>query len=164
LSPDHYLNGYYLDALANLYLKANDLPTAEADARQALAIYAQALPARHLYVATTRQLLGEVLMRRGSLAAAETELNTAMDINAALAGPDSWRAARSQASLGWLLIARDKAVEGEPMLVAARSRLLTTVGPNHPATQQATARLVEYYRTRHRDVEAARVLAEPNKR
>lgn len=164
LSPVHYLNGYYLDALANLYLKANDLPTAETDARQALAIYAQALPARHLYVATTRQLLGEVLMRRGSLAAAETELNIALDINAALAGPDSWRAARSQASLGWLLIARDKAAEGEPMLAAARSRLLTTVGPKHPATQQATARLVEYYRTHHRDVEAARVLAEPNKR
>jgi hypothetical protein len=105
-----------------------------------------------------------VLMRRGSLAAAETELNIALDMNAALAGPDSWRAARSEASLGWLLIARDKAAEGEPMLVAARSRLLTTVGPKHPATQQASARLVEYYRTHHRDAEAARVLAEPNTR
>ncbi len=164
LGPGHYLNGYYLDALANLYLKANDLQTAESDARQALAIYAQALPARHLYVATTRQLLGEVLMRRGSLAAAQTEFNIALDINAGLAGADSWRAARSQASLGWLLIASDKAAQGEPMLVAARSKLLSTVGPKHPATQQATARLAEYYRTHHRDAEAARVLVEPDKR
>jgi len=37
-----------------------------ADARQALAVYAQALPARHLYVASTHQLLGEAGRRLGS--------------------------------------------------------------------------------------------------
>ncbi|HEV7614452.1 MAG TPA: serine/threonine-protein kinase [Steroidobacteraceae bacterium] len=161
---NHYLTGYYLDALGNLLLSANDLPAAEADAREALAIYAKSLPARHLYIASTHQLLGEVLMRRGSLAAAETELQTAVDMNVGLAGTGSWRAARSQASLGWLLITRDKAAEGEPMLLTARSKLLTTMGSRHPATQQATARLVEYYRAHHRDAEAARVLAEPDKR
>jgi serine/threonine protein kinase/Tfp pilus assembly protein PilF len=160
----HYLTGYYLDALADLYLRANDLPTAEADARQALGVYAQALPARHLYIASTRQLLGEVLLRRGSLAAAEAELRTALDMSVGLAGPDSWRTARSEASLGWVLIQRDKAAEGEPMLVAARSKLLATVGPQHRATEQATARLVEYYRAHHRDADAARVLAAPDKR
>jgi eukaryotic-like serine/threonine-protein kinase len=160
----YYTVGYYLDALANMFLKANDLPTAEADARQALAVYAQALPARHLYVASTHQVLGEVLLRRGSLAAAEAEFRTALDMNVGLAGPASWRVARSEASLGWALIARDKAVEGEPMLLAARSKLLATVGSQHPATQQTTARLVEYYRAHHRDAEAARVLAAPDKR
>ena len=85
-------------------------------------------------------------------------------MNAGLAGADSWRTARSDASLGWMLIKRDKAAEGEPMLVAARSRLLAKLGPQHPATQQATARLVEYYRAHHRDSEAARVLAAPDKR
>ena len=164
LGPSHYLTGYYLDALASLFLSANDLRNAEDDARQALAIYAQALPARHLYVASTHQLLGEVLLRRGSLAAAEAELRAALDMNTTLVGADSWRAARSEASLGWALIARDQAAEGEPMLLAARSKLLTTVGPRHPATQQATARLAEYYRTHHRDAEAARVLAAPNTR
>jgi eukaryotic-like serine/threonine-protein kinase len=164
LGSNHYLTGYYLDSLASLFLKTGDLPTAEADARQALAVYAQALPARHLYVASTHQLLGEVLLRRGSLAAAEAELRTALDMNLGLAGAASWRVARSEASLAWALIARDKAAEGEPMLLAARSKLLTTVGPQHPATQQATARLVEYYRAHHRDAEAARVLAAPDKR
>ena len=159
----HYLTGYYLDALGNLYLSANDLPAAEADAREALAIYAQSLPARHLYIASTHQLLGEVLLRRGSLAAAEAELRTALDMNLGLAGPDSWRSARSEASLGWALITRDKAVEGEPMLIAARSKLLATV-PQNPATRLATARLVEYYRAHHRDAEAARVLAAPDTR
>jgi tetratricopeptide (TPR) repeat protein len=164
LGPNHYLSGYYLDALANLFLKANDLPTAEADARQALAVYASSLPARHLYVASTHQVLGEVLLRRGSLAAAEAELQEALDMTVGLAGAESWRTARSEASLGWALIQRDKAAEGEPMLLAARAKLLTSVGAQHPATQQATARLVEYYRAHHRDADAARVLAAPDKR
>jgi hypothetical protein len=61
--------------------------------------------------------------------------------------------------LGYALIARDKAAEGEPMLVSARGKLLATVGAQHPATQQATAWLLQYYRARHRDADAARVLA-----
>jgi serine/threonine protein kinase len=164
LGSSHYLTGYYLDALANEYLKADDLPTAEAYARQALAVYAQSLPARHLYVASTHQLLGEVLLRRGSLAAAEAEFRTAVDMNVALTGADSWRSARSAAILGWALIKHDKASEGEPMLVAARTKLLATVGAQHPATQQATERLAEYYRAHHRDADAARVLVAPDKR
>jgi len=163
LGPNHYLTGYYLEALANLYSKSNDLAAAETSARQALDVYAKSLPAQHLYVASARQTLGEVLLRRGSLAAAESELRSALDINTSLAGADSWRAARSAASLGWTLIKRDRPVEGEPMLVAARRRLLATVGAYHPATQQASARLIEYYRARHRDADAAQVLAESNK-
>lgn len=162
--PNHYMVGYHLDSLANLYLKIDDLATAESDARQALAVYAQSLPERHLYLASTHQLLGEVLLRRGSLAAAETELRTALDISNALAGTDSWRTARSEASLGWLLILRNDAAEGEPMLVAARTKLLASAGADHPATQLATARLAEYYRTHHRDADATRVLATPDKR
>jgi serine/threonine protein kinase len=165
LGPGHYLNGYYLDALGNLYLKSDELPAAESDARQALAVYAQSsLPARHLFVASTHQLLGEVLLRRGLLSEAENELRTAVDMTTGLAGPDSWRTARSEASLGWLLIVRNKASEGEPMLLAARSKLLAMVGLQHPATQQASTRLVEYYRKHHRDADAARVLAAPDKR
>jgi eukaryotic-like serine/threonine-protein kinase len=159
----HYTAGYYLDSLATLFLKANDLPAAESDARQALAVYAESLPARHLYVASARQLLGEVLLRRGSLAAAEAEFRTALDINIGLAGADSWRTARSEASLGWVLIQRDRAADGEPMLRAARAKLLATVGAQHPATQQASERLTEYFHAHHRDAEAAQVLAAPDK-
>jgi serine/threonine protein kinase/tetratricopeptide (TPR) repeat protein len=160
----HYLTGYYLDALAKLYLKADNLPAAEEAARHALAVYAQSLPPQHLYVASTRQTLGEVLLRRGSLAAAEAELHDALEINTTLAGADSWRAARSAASLGWALIKRDRAAEGEAMLTAARAKLLATAGPRDPATQEATARLVEYYRSHHRDADAAQVLAGTDKR
>ncbi|HME40914.1 MAG TPA: serine/threonine-protein kinase [Steroidobacteraceae bacterium] len=164
LGVGHYIVGYYLDALASLSMKANDLASAESYCRQALAVYAQSLPARHLYIASTHQQLGEILLRRGSLPDAETQLRIALDMNASLAGAGSWRAARSEASLGWILIQRNQDSEGESMLLAARSKLLATVGAQNPATQQATSRLVEYYRAHHRDAEAARVLAAPNSR
>ena len=83
----HYLTGYYLDALANLFLSANNLPAAEADAREALAIYAKALPARHLYIASTHQLLGEVLLRRGSAGRMrKRSCALALDMNVATGG------------------------------------------------------------------------------
>jgi serine/threonine protein kinase len=159
LGLNHYLTGYYLSDLASLYETADDLPNAETSARQALEVYARSLPARHLYIASTRQLLGEVLLQRHSVAAAEVELRAALDINSALAGADSWRTARTQAGLAWALILRNDDAEGEPMLVAARTRLLATVGRAHPATEWASARLVEYLRAHHRDAEAAQILA-----
>jgi eukaryotic-like serine/threonine-protein kinase len=164
LGANHYLTGYYLDSLAALYLKAKDLSSAEDSARQALAVYAKSLPPQHLYVASARQTLGDVLLRRGSLAAAEVELRSALDLNATLAGADSWRTARSAASLGWTLIKRDRPAEGEPMLFAARARLLATLGANHPLTQEASAWLSDYYRAHHRDAEAAQVLPDVDKR
>ena len=132
-----------------------------ADARQALADIREVAARRAIcYVAATRHLLGEILLRRGQLAAAEAELRAALDIDIGSAGLGNWRAARTEASLGWLLIEEGQgSAEGEPMLVAARSTLLKTVGPRHPETEQATARLADYYRAHHRDADAARVLA-----
>jgi len=99
-------------------------------------------------------------LRRGRWTESEAELRAALDIDLGSAGPDDWRAARTKASLGWLLITEDNAAEGEPMLVAARSTLLKTVGRQHPEVELATKRLAEYYRAHHRDAEAARVLEE----
>jgi eukaryotic-like serine/threonine-protein kinase len=159
LGARHYLMGYCLDARANLELNTNDLLAAERDARQALAVYAQSLPARHLYVATTRQLLGEIFVRRGQLALAESEIRAALDIDLALAGANNWRTFRTEASLGWVLIAGNRAKEGEPMLVAAQRKLFTTLGAKHPEVVQATSRLAEYYHAQHRDADAAKLLA-----
>jgi tetratricopeptide (TPR) repeat protein len=162
---DHYMTGYYRDALASLYLKANDLRSAEEASRSSLAVFSRALPSQqHLYVASARWTLGEILLRRGLPADAEAEFRASADINTALTGADSWRTARSTASLGWALIKDGKVAEGEPILVAARARLLATVGPHDVATQEATARLVDYYRSRHRDAEAEQVLRGANKR
>jgi tetratricopeptide (TPR) repeat protein len=160
---DHYMTGYYQDFLASLYLKANDLRNAEEASRSSLAVYSRALPSQHLYVASARWTLGEILLRRGLPADAEAEFRASADIDAALTGAESWRTARSTASLGWALTKEGKAAEGEPMLVAARARLIATLGPHDPASQEATARLVEYYRSRHRDTEAEQVLHGANK-
>ena len=163
LGPSHYLTGYFLNDLAALYLKSADLAAAEHYARQALAVYAVALPPHHLYVSSTRRLLGEILVQRGALPAAEAELRMAVDIDTEVAGADNWRTALAQSTLGWALIMRDKAADGEPMLIAARNRLMATVGPKHAATQWATARLAEYLQAHHRDAEAAQVLLSPHK-
>ncbi len=164
LGSNHYMTGYYLDALASLYLKENDLRAAEEVSRRSLDVFAHSsLPARHLYVASARWTLGEILLRRGLPADAEAEFRASADINAALTGADSWRTARSNASLGWALIKDGNVTEGEPTLVAARARLLGTLGAHDGATQEATARLVDYYRSRHRDAEAEQVLRGANK-
>jgi serine/threonine protein kinase/Flp pilus assembly protein TadD len=160
LDPNHYQVGYFMDAVAKLYLDDGKLDLAETMARQVLKIYEKSLPARHLYVAATRHLLGEILLRRGQLAEAETELRAALEIDLGSAGPGDWRAARIEASLGWLLIAENNAAEGEPMLSLARSTLLKTVGPLHPEVMLASKRLAEYYRSHHREADAARVQAE----
>jgi tetratricopeptide (TPR) repeat protein len=164
LGANHYMTGYYLDALASLYLKENDLRSAEEVSRRSLEVLTHSsLPAQHLYVAGARWTLGEILLRRGLPADAEAEFRASADINTALTGAESWRTARSNASLGWALIKDGKVAEGETMLVAARTRLLETVGPHDAATQEATARLGEYYRIRHRDGEAEQLLRGPSK-
>ena len=137
LGSNHYMTGYYLDALANLYLEGQR----SADRRSRRPPSAGRLRAgaarRGICMSPPpARLLGEVLLRRGCLAAAEAELRTALDMNVGLAGADSWRTARSEASLGWALIKRDKAAEGEPMLVAARSQ---TAGDGGPAAPRHTA-------------------------
>ena len=157
LGTGNYLTGYHLVSLADLYMKAGNLAAAERAVRQALGVYAGTLPARHLYVASARQLLGEILLRRGELAAAMIELRAAEELCSALAGADSWRTARARASLGWSLIAAGNAQDGEPLLTAARERLVSSLGPSDPASQLASARLADYYRSRHRDAEAARI-------
>jgi tetratricopeptide (TPR) repeat protein len=160
LGPHHYLVGYYMDAVAKLQLDAGNLQAAESTAHHVLAVYEKSLPARHLYVAATRHLLGEVFLRRGQLADADKELRAALDIDLASSGAGDWRAARTQASMGWLLIGENNAEEGEPMLVAARAKLLKSLGPLHPEVELASDRLAQYYRSHHRDADAARVLAE----
>jgi tetratricopeptide (TPR) repeat protein len=151
--------GYYYDGLAILYLKAGDLPQAEANMRAALAVYAAVLPARHLYVATGEQLLGEVHLRRHALAEAERELRTALELETSLKAAD-WQIARTNASLGWLDIQKNNAAEGEPLLVDARAKLLARLGPKNWETALATTRLAQYFRDHHRDEEAAKLLQE----
>jgi tetratricopeptide (TPR) repeat protein len=159
LGPNHFLTGYRIDLLANLYLASGDIEAAESSAREALRIYAKSLPPEHLYIASTHQLLGDILIERNQLRTAEGELKTALDLNQRLAGADSWRAARSEASLGWALIRDGDAPQGAVLLAKAQSRLMQTLGAQDASTRQASKHLLEYYRAHHRDADAARMLA-----
>jgi serine/threonine protein kinase/tetratricopeptide (TPR) repeat protein len=158
LGPNHYFIGYCFESLAILYLKVNDLKAADANVREALEIYAKSLPARHLYVASARRLLAEIEFKRGAPGAAEADATAAASMTEELAGPANWRTARADSTLGWILIARG-ADQGEPMLAVAFARLRATVGLNDEATRTAGARLIDYYRSRHRDEDAQKLLA-----
>jgi eukaryotic-like serine/threonine-protein kinase len=157
LGPTHPTTGYYYDGIANIYLQAGDLDDAESNVRKAMSVYAQELPPRHLYVAAARQLLGEVFLRRGLLQNAEKEFRIALDMETTLGGAD-WQIARTNASIGWLLIESNNAAAGEPMLVEAQALLLKRLSARHPETVQATARLAQYFKARHREAEAEKIL------
>ena len=154
----HYLTGYYLDTLANLFFESGDLAAADTNMRHALGIYASTLQPNHLFVASSRQTMGEILLKKGDPAGAESEFRHALEINRQAAGAESWRTARSQASLGWTLILRGDAAQGEPLLVQGRERLASQLGVKDRNTVQASNRLIEYYRSRHRDADAACIL------
>jgi serine/threonine protein kinase/tetratricopeptide (TPR) repeat protein len=164
LGEGHWRTGYYLNVLADIRMHAGDLAAAEATARRARTVLEQSLSPEHLYVASAHQTLGETLLRRGSLGAAEEELRAAVAINRNLAGADNWRTARSEASLGWVLILSNRGAEGGPMLEAAWQHLRAAKGAQHPAARDAGVRLAQYYRTHHRDADAAQVLAASAKR
>jgi serine/threonine protein kinase/tetratricopeptide (TPR) repeat protein len=155
----HYITGWYLEGLALLYLKSDNIAAAEPKLREAMAIYAEALPARNLYVAAAHGELGEIYLRKGETSSAESEMRTALDMTRALVGEENWRAARAQSGLGWVLIARGKFAEGEALLTAGQAALLANLGPHDEATQYATERLAAYYRAHHRDDEADKTLA-----
>jgi len=159
LGSDHYLVGYRLDFLASLYLESDDLPAAEEKAHEALRIYARSLPAEHLYVASTRQLLGDILIARKRYPGAISELRAAADLSRQLAGDDSWRTARANASLGWARINAGDDPAGATLLIESQRQLSQLLGDRNPATQRASRYLAGYYRLHHRDADATRVLA-----
>jgi serine/threonine protein kinase len=157
LGDKNATTGYYYDGLANLYLQADNLSEAEANERRALAVYAVALPARHLYLASAQQLMGEVALRRQDYTEAERDLRVAFDMEVSLNAAD-WLIARTNGSLAWLAIARNNVAEGEPKLVEAQAKLLARLGPHNRETVLATTRLAQYFRSHHRDAEAAKLL------
>ena len=157
LGETNSTTGYYYDGLATLYLQIGNLGEAEANERQALAVYAATLPARHMYVATGEQLLGEVQLRRRNFAEAERDLHSALDLEASLGAAD-WQIARTNASLAWLEIQKNNAAEGEPKLVEARNKLIARLGAQNAEVKLVTTRLAQYLRDHHRDAEAAKLL------
>src|SRR5258708_19524103 len=116
-----------------LNLDGGNLDAAESAARQVLQIYAKSLPLRHLYVSATRHLLGEVLLRRGQLSDAETELRAALDIDLGSAGPGDWRGARPETGFGWVLFAHHNSPYNRHPLLLLRSNLFITVRPSPPS-------------------------------
>ncbi len=67
LGPDHYMVGYARVSLAMLLHDKGDLPGAESEFRQALAIYDKSLPDNHQYRASLLMHFARLLVDRGKI-------------------------------------------------------------------------------------------------
>ncbi len=83
LGPDHYMVGYSRVSLAMLLHDKGDLPGAESEFRQALAIYDKSLPDNHQYRASLLMHFARLLVDRGKTAEALARSNESMKIWAA---------------------------------------------------------------------------------
>jgi serine/threonine-protein kinase len=83
----HYLIGIALANLGGNYLARKDNTRAEELFRQALAMYAQTLPAGSLNEGITRIKLGRTLLRERRFAEAEVETSTGYQILSKQANP-----------------------------------------------------------------------------
>ena len=108
---------------------------------------------------TSGDRTGDILIARGQYKPAANELRASADLNRRLAGADSWRAARSEASLAWTHVKLGDDASGGPALIDAQARLVKSRGAQDPAVRQASTYLAEYYRLHHREADATRVLA-----
>jgi len=146
--------GYLLDSIANLYFRMGNFPEAEREVRAALDIYRTTLAAHHMYIGSSQELLGEILLARGEPAAAEKALRQAISIWQANQGAE-WRHGRAQSTLGVIVHRLGRVTEAESLLVEsvrilakhrgdrdeltlkARERLRTVQGPRGKLTRSA---------------------------
>jgi serine/threonine-protein kinase len=92
----HYYLGIGLANLASVHMAKRDNVRAERGFREALAMYAQTLPADHLNVGIAQIKLGRALLRQGRFAEAVTQTTAGYEIVAKQTTP----------SIGWLQNAR----------------------------------------------------------
>jgi len=151
--------GYYEDSLAFLKFKVGRNEEAETHVRAALSIYSQTLPANHLYIASSQYLLGELLLARGDAAGAAEALRVSITICNESPDAGKWRAARSQSALGEALSRLGQDGEAERLLVESHRALLQDRKADDEYTKSARERLLGFLRARHRERDAARLLA-----
>jgi serine/threonine protein kinase len=132
--------GYLIDSIANLYYKMGNLADAEREVRAALEIYATTLASDHMYVASSKELLGEILFARGDAEGAESALRQAIPIWQAKDVTQS-RRARAQSTLAAVLHERGHLAEAESLLVESVQILSAQRGDRDELTMKARERL-----------------------
>jgi hypothetical protein len=116
-------------------------------ARQSLAIFDKTLPPDHQYVAASEHVLGEVLLAKGELAAAESTLQAAVNRWKRTKAP-AWRIARSESALGEAVYRQGRAPEAERYLTSSYKVLAADDKADKEARIKAQERITRFYTDR----------------
>ncbi|MFN7963989.1 MAG: serine/threonine-protein kinase [Thermoanaerobaculia bacterium] len=106
-----------------------------------LSILKQKLPPDHPQLASAYLVASRLDQDEGRWAQAEAELREARRIFAARQPPDEAQMANAESLLGELLTRRGERAQGLELLRSSLARLSSTLGPRHPRTLEAEARL-----------------------
>lgn len=133
----HVLTANITTTLARTLIELRKYPEAEAKLREALDIYAGAVPPDHQYIASTEYFLGEVLLATKRLSEAQAVLTASMN-RWKRSGAPHWRAMRSANALGEALYRQGRTKEGARYLSESLRELADD--PNAEAAAKDKAR------------------------
>jgi hypothetical protein len=119
---------------------------AESALREALHIFAEALPPDHQYIASGEYFLGELLLATNRLPEAEATLTASMNRWKRGDAPP-WRAMRSANALGEAIYRQGRIAEGEKLLSESFHELASDPKADREAKDKAHARAKRYLRT-----------------
>ncbi len=132
---------------AHILLAEKKYAAARDATQKALAIYTGLEPQNVPHIAAARFVLGETYSAERKFGEAEGQYRKALALYEKNYPSDDWRISRVRSVLGDCLRAQKKYGKAEPLMVAGYQALTTKLGPDHPQTQAALRRLVEFYRT-----------------
>jgi tetratricopeptide (TPR) repeat protein len=139
--------GYACTMLAVVLAERGKYEEAEQMARQSLVIFDKTLPPDHQYVAASEHVLGEVLLAKGELGAAESTLTAAVNRWQRTKAP-AWRIARSESALGEAIYRQGRAAEAERYLTASYKVLAADGKADREARIKAQERVTRFFTDR----------------
>jgi serine/threonine protein kinase len=134
-------------AFANLLVKLGKLDEAGQFARESLDERRRIMPAGHVLIGDSLQVMGRVKLASADAVTAESLFREALGIHQATLPAGSWRIAVTQCDLGLALTRLARFAEAETLLLGAHETLNRTAGnqPRHERT--AIQNLAELYTT-----------------
>jgi len=130
--------------LGKICLDKNLLEEAEAEYREAEAMFARLYENRGARIAAPLEGLGKVHMKRGQPAAAELCFRRALELRTA-ATPKHWLTACALVLVGDSLAGQDRFEEAEPLMLDGYEKLRTARKRNDMYTRQAAERIAALY-------------------
>jgi len=138
--------GQAKEMLGVVLWKKGNLYEAERELGSALEIYSHTLPPDHLHISTSGHFLSEVLMAKGNIAGAITQLQATLT-QLQRANAAAWRIARSENTLAHAFERSNSRKEAEAYFDRSFPILATSNEVSRDALELAYSRLMHFYKT-----------------